>query len=107
MLSEVIELVLHDWNDEECVEILKKCKEAIRSNGKKGKVMVIDMVVGDEKREDTFIQTQLLFDMLMMGLVSGKERDEKEWSELFKEAGFSGYKIFPILGSRSLIEIYP
>ncbi|XP_023554524.1 probable O-methyltransferase 3 [Cucurbita pepo subsp. pepo] len=103
----VLKWILHDWNDEECVKILKKCKEAIRSNGKKGKVIVIDMVVGNNKRDDTFIQAQLFFDMLMMGLVSGKERDEKEWSELFKEAGFGGYKIFPILGSRSLIEIYP
>ncbi|XP_023554522.1 probable O-methyltransferase 3 [Cucurbita pepo subsp. pepo] len=102
----VLKWILHDWNDEDCVKILKNCKEAITSNGKKGKVIVIDMVVGS-KLEDTFIQSQLCFDMVMMGLLNGSERDEKEWSEAFKEAGFSGYKIFPILGLRSMIEIYP
>lgn len=53
------------------------------------------------------IETQLFFDMLMMVLVRGKERDKKEWSQLFLEAGFSNYKITPILGLRSLIEVYP
>ena len=75
-------------------------------NKKNGKVIVIDMVVGNNKRDD-FIETQLSFDMVMMLMLGGKERDEKQWAQLIKEAGFSGYKIFPILGLRSLIEIYP
>lgn len=37
--------ILHDWNDEECVNILKKCKEAISRKDKEGKVIIIDMVV--------------------------------------------------------------
>ncbi|XP_022135671.1 probable O-methyltransferase 3 [Momordica charantia] len=102
----LLKWILHDWNDEECVEILKKCKEAITNNGKKGKMIVIDMVVGNKQGDDS-IETQLFFDMLMMNLAGGKERDEKEWAQLIKEAGLSGYKIFPIMGLRSLIEIYP
>ena len=58
---------------------------------------------GDEKS----IETQLFFDMLMMALVTGKERNEKEWANLFLDAGFKDYKISPILGLRSLIEVYP
>lgn len=42
-----------------------------------------------------------------MVLLGGKERKEKEWAQLIKEAGFSAYKIFSILGTRSLIEICP
>ncbi|CAK9316187.1 unnamed protein product [Citrullus colocynthis] len=98
--------ILHDWSDEECVKILKNCKAAITSNGYKGKVVVIDIVVRNKKEEDS-METQLLFDMLMMILVGGKEREEKQWAQLIKEAGFGGYKIFPIMGIRSLIEIYP
>ncbi|KAF4397046.1 hypothetical protein G4B88_008892 [Cannabis sativa] len=101
--------ILHDWNDEESVKILKKCKEAITKNNKKGgKVIIIDMKVENEKDEDDeSYETQLFFDMLMMALVTGKERNEKEWAKLFKDAGFSDYKITPILGLRSLIEVYP
>lgn len=103
--------ILHDWSDEECVEILKNCKKAITSHGKKkGKVIIIDMVVVAEKNTNNKLipsHSHLLWDMLMLALVGGKERDEKQWAQLFYKAGFGGYKIFPILGLRSLVEIYP
>lgn len=69
--------------------------------------MVIDMVVGYKGKESDSYETQLFYDMLMMILVGGKEREEKEWAKLIEEAGFSGYNILPIVGLRSLIEIYP
>ncbi|XP_023548392.1 probable O-methyltransferase 3 [Cucurbita pepo subsp. pepo] len=104
----LLKWILHDWSDEECVKILKRCKEAITSNGKKGKVMIIDLVVRDEDiKNDMLTETQLFWDVLMMVTVGGRERNEKEWAELFYKAGFGGYNIFPILGLRSLIEIYP
>ncbi|KAI9377668.1 hypothetical protein POPTR_019G093200v4 [Populus trichocarpa] len=98
--------ILHDWNDEECVKILKKCKEAIKDR-EGGKVMIIDMMMENQKGEDESIETQIFFDMLMMILVTGQERNEKEWAKLFSDAGFSNYKITPILGLRSIIEVFP
>ncbi|XP_059664344.1 trans-resveratrol di-O-methyltransferase-like [Cornus florida] len=103
----LLKWVLHDWSDEESVKILKKCKEAIPSKDKGGKVIIIDMVVKDEKGDDESMETQLLFDMLMMVVATGRERNEKEWAKLFFDAGFSDYKITPILGLRPLIEVYP
>ncbi|KAE8659862.1 Trans-resveratrol di-O-methyltransferase [Hibiscus syriacus] len=52
-------------------------------------------------------ETQVLFDMLMMALSTGKERQEEEWTKLFVAAGLSDYKFIPILGIRSSIELYP
>lgn len=101
---------MHDWNDEDCVKILERCKEAITScKEKKGKVIIIDMVVGMENQngDEESLKTQISFDMLMMVLLPGKERNEKEWAKLFSDAGFSNYKITPSLRSRSLIEVYP
>ncbi|KAK8986965.1 hypothetical protein V6N11_055282 [Hibiscus sabdariffa] len=40
-------------------------------------------------------------------LKTGRERREEEWAKLFFAAGFSNYKITPILGLRSLIEVFP
>ncbi|KAG8386837.1 hypothetical protein BUALT_Bualt03G0190600 [Buddleja alternifolia] len=100
--------ILHDWPDHECVKILEKCKEAIPSKEKGGKVIIIDMVVDDMfKEDDKATETQLFFDMLMMTLASGRERSEKEWAKLFFAAGFSSYKIIPMIGLRSLIEVLP
>jgi len=101
----MMQWILHDWNDEECVKILKNCKDAIAKKGKEGKVIIIDMVV--EKGNNDSAETQLFFDMLMMVLATGKERTKKEWVKLISSAGFNDYKITPVLGLRSVIEIYP
>ena len=69
--------ILHDWSDEECVNILKNCKEAITSKGKEGKVIVIKVVINQEKDEHDVTTTKLLFDALMMVLPTGKERNKK------------------------------
>ncbi|XP_061347761.1 probable O-methyltransferase 3 [Gastrolobium bilobum] len=105
--SILLKWILHDWNDEECVKILKKCKEALTSKGKEGKVIIIEVVMGNEEIDGEFVDTKLFFDMEMMALVTGKERNEKEWAKLFFSAGFSNYKITQLLGLKSLIEVYP
>ncbi|GLU06338.1 hypothetical protein SLE2022_233800 [Rubroshorea leprosula] len=102
----MLKWVLHDWNDEDCVRILKRCKEAVSR-----KVIVIDMVLEEKKKsrdqDNINIETQLLYDMQMMAQVTGEERNEKEWAKLFIDAGFSSYKMSHVLGLRSLIEVYP
>uniref|UniRef100_A0A7C8YSG1 Uncharacterized protein n=1 Tax=Opuntia streptacantha TaxID=393608 RepID=A0A7C8YSG1_OPUST len=78
----LLKWILHDWSDEDCVKILQRCKEAIPSKEQGGKMMSLNF--------------------------GGKERTEAEWKKLFLDARFNnGYKIFPILGPRSVIEIYP
>ncbi|XP_047338037.1 trans-resveratrol di-O-methyltransferase-like [Impatiens glandulifera] len=99
--------VLHNWSDENCVKILKKCREAIPSKDKGGKVIIIDMVVDEENDEFEITEAKLIFDMIMMVLLTGRERNKKEWEKIFLEAGFSHYKISSLFGLRSLIEVYP
>ncbi|KAL2317404.1 hypothetical protein Fmac_031280 [Flemingia macrophylla] len=104
----LLKSILHDWNDEECIKILKNCKKAITMEGKKGKVIIIDMVVDEENRDDESFETQLFFDTVMLAFLNGKERSKKEWINLIYSTGFDDYKITPSLdGLRSLIEIFP
>ncbi|KAL0443920.1 UNVERIFIED_CONTAM: 8-hydroxyquercetin 8-O-methyltransferase [Sesamum latifolium] len=99
--------ILHDWPDEKCIKILEKCRQAISNKDKEGKVIIVDLVV-DFKKEHKAIETQLFFDMIMMfNLNSGRERIVKDWAELFAATGFTSYKITPLFGLRSLIEIFP
>ncbi|KAF7843508.1 putative O-methyltransferase 3 [Senna tora] len=105
----LLKWILHDWNDEECMKILKKCKESLASKGKDGKLIIIDIIMKEnyekgDMDDESIMETQLYFDMLMMVLLTGKERNEKEWAKLIFSAGFSDYKITPVLGLRSLIE---
>ncbi|XP_059306782.1 trans-resveratrol di-O-methyltransferase-like [Lycium ferocissimum] len=103
----LLKWILHDWSDDDCVKILKKCKEAIPSKENGGKVIIIDIVVDNQKGDNKSYETQLFSDVLMMVHVSGKERNRQDWAKLFFDAGFSDYKISPILGLRSVIEVYP
>ncbi|KAK3038367.1 hypothetical protein RJ639_030267 [Escallonia herrerae] len=103
----LLKWILHDWNDEQSVKILKKCKEAIPSKEQGGKLIIIDMVMENQHQDHESAATQHLFDIVMMVLFAGKERNEKEWAQLFSDAGLSSYKITPSLGTKSIIEVYP
>eukprot|EP00257_Ricinus_communis_P008002 XP_002525163.2 trans-resveratrol di-O-methyltransferase [Ricinus communis] len=105
----LLESILHNWPDEECIKILKNCKEAVSEKGTGGKVIIIDMVMGNQSWDDSLMEGQLcldmqiLYDLEMMVFVSGQERTEKEWAKVFFDAGFSSYNINPVLGLRSII----
>nr|XP_025885166.1 myricetin O-methyltransferase-like isoform X2 [Solanum lycopersicum] len=45
--------VLHNWSDEDCVKILKRCRGAIKdkNEGRKGKFLIIDMVLDGDDEE--------------------------------------------------------
>ncbi|XP_027366098.1 isoflavone 7-O-methyltransferase-like [Abrus precatorius] len=102
----LLKWILHDWTDENCIKILKKCKDCISSKGKGGKVIIIDTIINEKSDEQDMTQTKLSMDIIML-TINGRERTEKEWKQLFIESGFNHYKIFPIFGFRSLIEVYP
>ncbi|KAF8779403.1 hypothetical protein HU200_002671 [Digitaria exilis] len=98
--------VLHDWDDADCVKILKNCKKAIPPRDAGGKVIILDMVIGAGSLNKKHKETQVLFDLFIM-FVNGVERDEQGWKKIIFEAGFSDYKIINVLGARSIIEVYP
>ncbi|KAK1301967.1 Trans-resveratrol di-O-methyltransferase [Acorus calamus] len=103
----LLKTILHDWNDEDCVKILKQCKKAIPSKVKGGKVMILDMIVNSKTEDQKATETQLFLDMVMMVDVGGREREEHEWKKIFAEAGFTTYKATHGTGVHSLIELYP
>ncbi|KAG2618132.1 hypothetical protein PVAP13_3NG258198 [Panicum virgatum] len=98
--------VLHDWGDAECVKILKNCRKAIPSREEGGKVIILDMVVGAGSSDLKHKETQVLFDLFIM-VVNGIERNEQGWKKIIYDAGFSDYRIIPVLGVRSIVEVYP
>ena len=105
--SIVLKWVLHDWNDELSVKILKNCREAISGKGKEGKVIIIDIAIDEVGDDREMTELKLDYDLVMLTMFNGKEREKKEWEKLIYEAGFSNYKIIPICGFKSLIEVYP
>ncbi|KAH0699689.1 hypothetical protein KY284_013904 [Solanum tuberosum] len=79
--------VMHNWSDEDChddedcVKILKRCREAIKDKyeGRKGKVLIIDMVLDRDEEEADMTEVKLIFDVLVMVvLLEGREL-RKNW----------------------------
>ncbi|KAK7848913.1 acetylserotonin o-methyltransferase [Quercus suber] len=100
-----LQWVLHDWGDNECIQILKKCREAVLKN--KGKVIIVDAVI-EEAEKDKLTDVKLALDMAMMAHTNkGKERTLKEWGFVLGEAGFSRYTVKTIHAVQSVIEAFP
>ncbi|MET9226402.1 methyltransferase [Lentzea sp. NPDC003310] len=93
----VLSYVLHDWNDDECVRILRNCRAAMRPGGK---IAVVDAVVrpGDEPDDAK------LLDLVMMMLVSGRERTREEFARVFARAGLRLGRVVPSAGPLSVVE---
>uniref|UniRef100_J3N7N8 O-methyltransferase C-terminal domain-containing protein n=1 Tax=Oryza brachyantha TaxID=4533 RepID=J3N7N8_ORYBR len=101
----MLKLVLHHYNDEDCVKILAQCKKAVPSREAGGKVIIVDIAIGAPA--GPLLEAQLLMDVAMMVVTKGRQRDEDDWRVLFGKAGFSDYKIVKKLGARAVFEAYP
>lgn len=82
LLGSMFQWILHDWKDEDCVKILRRCKEAIPPRDAGGKVIMIETVVksGSPGSQQIFSkEAQVLMDVFMM-YIDGIEPEEHEWS---------------------------
>ena len=87
----VLQRILHDWTDEDCVKILKNCWKSLPDNGK---VVVIELVTPDEA-ENGDINANISFDMDMLMFTQcsgGKERSRAEFEALAAASSFTHCK---------------
>ncbi|GLJ31562.1 hypothetical protein SUGI_0633290, partial [Cryptomeria japonica] len=102
-----IKWVLHDWDDDDCIKVLRRCYEATPANGK---VIIVDALVVEAKKDENNKDLQrgvgLEFDMGMMLYCSGgKERTEMEFKQIFIKAGFKSYTIFKLPSIQTIFEV--
>jgi O-methyltransferase len=96
----VLKFILHDWNDEESVRLLRRCRAAIAPTGR---VLLIEMLVPEENRPD-FVQ---VMDLNMLVMTGGMERTAAEYGELFARAGFRLSNVVATASPFHLIEGRP
>lgn len=91
----VLKRILHDWSDEQCLRILRCCREAM---GDRTRLLVVDAVVpaGNTPHPGK------LMDIFMMLVAEGRERTEQEFRDLFGKAGL---KLTTITGTPSTLAI--
>lgn len=95
----LLKLVLHDWEDDECVKILQNCKQAVTPEH--GKVIVAELHVGDTAG-DPIIGHQL--DILMMSSHGSKTRTVEDYTKLGIAAGFTNVKVACLVNDYIVLE---
>jgi SAM-dependent methyltransferase len=100
----LIKHVIHDWNDEQSVAILRNCRRAL---GPKGRVLIAEGVY--PPRIDTSPESRgaAANDVNMLVATGGRQRSEAEFRALYAAAGFELTRIIPTQSGVSLVEGVP
>jgi O-methyltransferase domain len=93
----VLKRILHDWNDDICEGILRRCRDGLVDGGR---VIVVDAVVpaGNE------FHFSKPMDLLMMVLLDGGERTEEDFRKLFDRAGLKLNRLVATPSVMSIVE---
>ena len=95
----ILRVIIHDWSDAEAIQILRNCRRAIADDGK---LLLIESVVKPSNEPD-FAKW---LDLNMLVLLTGRERTEVEFRDLYAAAGFRLTRIIST-GADSIIEGIP
>jgi hypothetical protein len=93
----ILRHIIHDWDNERCITILRRCREALAPGGK---VLVIESVVppGNDPHPGKML------DMIMLAVPGGVERTAEEFERLFAAAGLRLTRIVPTKSPVSVVE---
>lgn len=93
----ILRHIIHDWDDERALTILKNCHQAMAENGR---LLVVEIVI----TEGNAPSLGKFLDLAMMVLVNSFERTAAEYGALFAQAGFKITRIVPTASPHSVIE---
>jgi hypothetical protein len=93
----MMKVVLHDWNDEQALAILRNCRAAAAPDGR---ILVIERIIG----APNVGPAEKFADLNMMVAAGGRERSGQEFVELFAAAGYALKRVLPTGTHLHLIE---
>jgi hypothetical protein len=88
----IMKYIIHDWNDERCVQILRNCHRALKPAAK---LLVVDRVMPTRLEATPDHLAVALADLNMLRGPGGCERTENEHRELLAKGGFRMTRIVP------------
>jgi hypothetical protein len=89
--------ILHDWSDQESVQILK----AIRSSAQPhSKLLLAEWLLPEESEQNW----TLFIDLMMLGYLTGRERTKPEFEKLLEGSGFRLDRVIDIGSNTFLLE---
>lgn len=93
----IMKHIIHDWDDERALTILRNIKEAMNPGAR---VLLVEAVIAEGNNQDF----GKLLDIEMLVSPGGKERTAAEYEDLFRRAGLKLIRIVPTKSPYSVIE---
>jgi len=79
----VLKSILHDWDDDRCVAILRNCRAAM---GEHARLTIVELILPDRMTASAPMLSAALLDLIMLAYAGGRERTEAEFAELLGRA---------------------
>ena len=95
--AHVLKWIIHDWDDERALKILRNCHRALADGGR---LLLVEAVV-PEGNEPSFSK---LMDLQMLIMTGGRERTAAEYRALLARAGFEMTGVIPTKSPVSIVE---
>jgi hypothetical protein len=89
--------IIHDWEEDQCLTILKHIRKAMNPNGR---LLIVEMVLPEG---DTPHPGKML-DMIMLLVSGGRERTQGEYGLLLSKGGFKLTRVVPTHSAVSIVE---
>lgn len=78
----LMKFILHDWNDEQCVEILSNLAKSAPSGSK---LLIVETLIEEDDNQPSLSK---IMDLNMLVMTGGRERTASEYAALFERSGF-------------------
>jgi O-methyltransferase/methyltransferase family protein len=100
----VVKSVLHDWDDERCLAILRRCRDAMPGAAR---LLVVE-VLAPERPTGSLLDAVIAgSDLNMLLMAGGRERTEAEYRRLLESAGFDVTRVVATPSMLSAVEAKP
>ncbi|MET8759552.1 methyltransferase [Lentzea sp. NPDC004782] len=96
----VLSRVLHDWSDEDCERILARCRAACRAGAK---LLVLERFLPETGAPRRDGELGALWDLQMLAITGGRERECSEYEKLLHGAGFRVDDVRPLPTEMNLL----
>ena len=97
----LIKHVIHDWNDDDAIKILRNCHRAMKSDAT---LILAEGVYPAKITSSELCRGATATDVNMLVSTGGRQRSEAEFRALFKASGFNLTQIVPTPARLSLVE---
>ena len=100
----LLRAILHDWDDERSITILKSVRKA---TAKDAVLLIVERVLPEKAESGNAVDSYLLDLEMLVNTPGGRERSEFEFREILNAAGFGPLRLIPTSTATSLLEARP